>query len=138
MGLCKYRRMGGEATERNKSIRVIGALEKVMKGRNVSMEIHKSVRNSFILPPLLWRLNFAWLSQIHASQIRYIKGACNLSSWNRYFNVDVFYHFCMNVTAKRVVCGEVEWVRLELWDFLHSVSCFLLTLEISSIQKNAL
>ncbi len=35
-----------------KGRQVMGALERVMKGRNVSMEVKKGMRNSVILPTL--------------------------------------------------------------------------------------
>ena len=49
--LCKYGMMEGEVRERTvKGRQVIGSLERIMKGRNVSMEVKKGIRNSIILP----------------------------------------------------------------------------------------
>ncbi len=48
--LCKHGSMERELRERTvKDRQVIGALERVMKGRNVSMAAKKGIRNSVIL-----------------------------------------------------------------------------------------
>ncbi len=45
--------MEGEIRERTvKGRQVMGAVEKVMKGRNVSMAVKRGIRNSVILPTL--------------------------------------------------------------------------------------
>ncbi len=51
--LCKHGSMEGEIRERTvKGRQVMGALERVMKGRNVSMVVTWGIRNSVILPTL--------------------------------------------------------------------------------------
>ncbi len=51
--LCKDGSMEGEIRERTvKGRQVMGTLERVMKGRNVSMTVGKGIRNSVILPTL--------------------------------------------------------------------------------------
>ncbi len=51
--LCKHGSMEGEIKERTiKGRQVMGAMERVMKGRNVSIEIKRGIRNSIILPTL--------------------------------------------------------------------------------------
>ncbi len=51
--LCKHGSMEGEIRERTvKGRQVIGVLERVMKGRNVSMEVKWGIRNSVVLPTL--------------------------------------------------------------------------------------
>ncbi len=51
--LCKHGSMEGEIQERTvKGRQVMGALERVMKGRNVSMEVKRGIRNSVNLPTL--------------------------------------------------------------------------------------
>ncbi len=53
--LCKYGEMDGEIRERAvKGRSVIGYLARVMKGRNVSMEVERGLRNSILLPTLTW------------------------------------------------------------------------------------
>ncbi len=47
--LCKHGSMEGEIRERTvKGRQVMGALERVMKGTNVSMAVKKGIRNSVI------------------------------------------------------------------------------------------
>ncbi len=51
--LYKHGSMEGEIRERTvKSRQVMGALERVMKERSVSMVVKKGIRNSVILPTL--------------------------------------------------------------------------------------
>ncbi len=51
--LCKHGSMEGEIRERTvKGRQVMGALERVMKGRSVSIVVKKGIRNSVILPTL--------------------------------------------------------------------------------------
>ncbi len=50
INLCKHGSMEGEIRERTvKGRRVMGALERVMKERNVSMAVKSGIRNSVIL-----------------------------------------------------------------------------------------
>ncbi len=49
--LCKHGRMEGEIRERVMKFRsVVGSLTGVMKGRNVSMDVKRGLRNSILLP----------------------------------------------------------------------------------------
>ncbi len=51
--LWKHGSMEGEIRERTvKGRQVMGTLERVMKGRNVSMAVKRGIRNSVILPTL--------------------------------------------------------------------------------------
>ncbi len=51
--LCKHGSMEGEIKERTvKGRQVVGVLERVMKGRNVSMAVKRGIRNGVILPTL--------------------------------------------------------------------------------------
>ncbi len=73
--LCKHGSMEGKIRERRvKGRQVMGALERVMKGRNVSMAVKKGIRNSVILPTLsyaseTWTWNAAQQSRIRAVEI---------------------------------------------------------------------
>ncbi len=50
---CKHRGMEGEIRERvMKGKSVVGSLAGVMKGRNVSMDVKRGLRNSILLPAL--------------------------------------------------------------------------------------
>ncbi len=51
--LCKHGGMEGEKRERvMKGRSVVGSLTGIMKGRNVSMGVKRSLRNSILLPTL--------------------------------------------------------------------------------------
>ncbi len=70
--LYKHRSMEGEIRERTvKGRQVMGALERVMKGRSVSMVVKKGIGDSVILSTLsyaskTWTWNAAQQSQIRA------------------------------------------------------------------------
>ncbi len=70
--LCKHGSMEGEIRERAvKGRQVMGTLERVMRGRHVSMAAKKGIRNSVILPTLsyaskTWTWNAAQQSRIRA------------------------------------------------------------------------
>ncbi len=77
--VCKHGSMEGEMRERTVQGRqVIGALERVIKGRHVSMEVKMSIRNSIILPILsytleTWTWNVAQQSRIRAVEMSYMR-----------------------------------------------------------------
>ncbi len=83
--LCKHGRM--ERVIRGRTVKgrqVMGVLERVMKGRNVIMELKKGIRNSVILPTLsytseTWTWNDEQQSRIRAVEMRYMQGACRVS-----------------------------------------------------------
>ncbi len=53
--LCKHGGMEGEIGERMMKVRsVVGSLTGVMKGRNVSMDVKRGLRNSILLPTLTY------------------------------------------------------------------------------------
>ncbi len=62
--LCKHGLMEGEIREQvMKGWSVVGSLAGVMKGRNVSMDVKRGLRNSILLPTLnTWvrELNMEW------------------------------------------------------------------------------
>ncbi len=62
--LCKHGGMEGEIRERlMKGRRVVGLLTGVMKGRNVSMDVKRGLRNSILLPTLTYGSeNWTWSS----------------------------------------------------------------------------
>ncbi len=115
-GLCKHGSMEGEVRERAvKGRQVVGALERVMKRRFVSMEVKRGIRNSVILPTLscaseTWTWNAAQL-RIRAVEMSYMRGACGASRWDGESNESVYEPFGMGVTEKGVDCGVVERVK---------------------------
>ena len=53
--LCKHSEMEGEIRERVlKGCSVIGSLARIMRGRNVPMEVKQGLRNSIFLPTLTY------------------------------------------------------------------------------------
>ncbi len=94
-----------------KGRQVVDALERVTKGRSVSMEVKKGIRNSIILPTLpyaseTWTWNAAQQLKIYAVEMSYIRGACGVSGWDGESNESVYEQFGRGVIAIGVVwCG---------------------------------
>ncbi len=99
-----------------KGRQVMGALERVMKGRNVSMAVKKGLRNIVILLTLsyaskTWTWNAAQQSRIRAVEMSYLWDASGVSRWDRESNEDTYGRFGMSAAAAGVECGVVEWVK---------------------------
>ncbi|MCP5003018.1 MAG: hypothetical protein GY941_03575 [Planctomycetes bacterium] len=115
--LCKHGSMEGETRERAvKGRQVIGSLGRIMKGRNVSMEVKRGLRNSIVLPTLTyasetWTWNSAQQSRIGAVEMSYLRGACGLSRWDEVSNESVYERCGMGTRAIGIECGVVEWVK---------------------------
>ncbi len=82
----------------------MGALERIMNGRNVSMAVKKAIRNSVILPTLsyaseTWTWNAAQQSQIRVVEISYLWGASGVSRWDRESNEDTYESFGVSEAA---------------------------------------
>ncbi len=65
----------------------MGSLAGVMKGRNVSIEVKRGLRNSILLPTLTygfknWTWNGAQQSRVRAVEMSYLRGACEVSTWD--------------------------------------------------------
>ncbi len=109
--------MEGEIRERTlKGRQVMGALERVMKGRSVSRVVKKGIRNNVILPTLsyaseTWTWNAAQQSRIREVEMSYMRGACGVSRWDRESNEDTYGKFGMSESAVGMDCGVVEWVK---------------------------
>ncbi len=86
--LCKHGEMEGEIRARMvKGRSVVGLLSGVMKGRNVSMDVKRSLRNSIVLPTLTygsenWTWNGAQQLRVGAVERSYLRGACGVSRWD--------------------------------------------------------
>ncbi len=80
--------MEGEIREQvMKGRSVVGSLAGVMKGRTVSMDVKRGLRNSIRLPTLTygsenWTWNGAQQSRVHAVEMSYLRGACGVSRWD--------------------------------------------------------
>ncbi len=83
----KHGEMEGEVRERAvKGRRAIGSLARVMKGRSVSMEVKRGLRNSILLPILTygserWAWNKAQQSRVCAVEMSYLRRACGVTWW---------------------------------------------------------
>ncbi len=80
---------------------MMGALERVTKGRSVNMAVKKGIRDSVILPTLsyaskTWTWNTAQQSRMKAVEMSYMQGACNVSRWDRESNEDMYGRFGMS------------------------------------------
>ncbi len=77
--LCKHGSMEREIEERTEKGRQgMGALQRVTKGRNVSMGVKRGIRNSIILPTLsytskTWTWNAAQQSRIRVVEMSYMR-----------------------------------------------------------------
>ncbi len=86
-----------------------------MKGRNVSMEVKRGIRNSVTLLTLsyaseTWMWNAAQQSRIQAVEMNYMLGACGVSRWDGKSNEDTYGRFGMS-EAVGMDCRVVEWVK---------------------------
>ncbi len=93
---------------------VVGSLAGVMKGRNVSMDAKRGLRNSILLPTLTCGSeNFTWngaqQSRVHAVEMSYLRGACGVSRWDGLINESVYERCVMRGRGIGVACGVVEW-----------------------------
>ena len=115
--LCKHGEMDGEIRARAvKGRSAIGALDRIMKGRNVSMEVKRGLRNSILLPTLTygsetWTWNSAQQSRLRAVEMSYLRGACGVTRWDGLSNESVYERCGMSHCANGVQCGAVEWVK---------------------------
>ena len=82
----------GEIRERAVSGRcVIGLLARIMRGKNISMDIKRRLRNSIFLPTLLYGLEaWAWnrthQSRVRAVEMNYLKGTWGVTKCNCYWS----------------------------------------------------
>ena len=74
--------------------RVVGSLKAVMRNREVSMEVKKSLCDSIVVPTLTygsetWTLLEGNKSRVRAVEMSYLRGACGVSWRNRMTNEEV-------------------------------------------------
>ena len=115
--LSKDGGMEGEIRERTlQGRRAIGELGTVVKGRSMSTEVKKNLRNSIVLPTLtygseLWKWNAAEQAKIKAVEMQYLRGAMGRTRMDGVRNMEVYEYFGMNENAVGMDCGVVEWVK---------------------------
>ncbi len=88
---------------------VVGLLAGVMKGRNVSMEVKRSLRNSILLPTLTygsenWIWNGAQQSRVLAVEMSYLRGICGVNRWDGLSNESVYERCGMRGHGSGVGC----------------------------------
>ncbi len=85
----------------------IDSLGRVMKGRNVSMEVTRAFRYSILLPKLMYgsetrTWNRAHRSTMHTVEMSYMRGACGATRWVGESNENV-YKRCGGMGEKKYV-----------------------------------
>ncbi len=72
----------------------MGSLAGVMKGRTVSMDVKRDLRNSILLPIITygsenWTWSRAQQSRVRAVEMSYLRGACEVNKWGGVSNESV-------------------------------------------------
>ena len=115
--LCKHGSMEGEIKERAvRGRQVVGSLSRIMRGRNVSVDVKKGLRDSIVLPTLTygcetWTWNEMHQSRIRAVEMSYLRGACGRTWQDMESNENVYERFGMRSKGEGIKCGVVEWVK---------------------------
>ncbi len=95
---------------------VVGSLAGVMKGRNVSMDVKRGLRNSILLPTLTygsenWTWSRAQQSRAHAVEMSYLRVACGVNRWDGVSNESVNEKCGRRGRGSGMGCSVVEWVK---------------------------
>ncbi len=95
---------------------VVDSLAGVMKGRTVSMDVKRGLRNSILLPTLTyglenWTWNGAQQSRVRAAEMSYWRGAFGVSIWDGLSNESVYERCGMRGRGSGTGCGVLEWVK---------------------------
>ncbi len=83
--MCKPGGTEGESRERAlQGRKVVGSLGRIMKGRSVSMELKRDLKNTVITPTLTyasetWAWNESQRSRVQAVEMIYLRSACGVS-----------------------------------------------------------
>ncbi|KAK3889856.1 hypothetical protein Pcinc_006182 [Petrolisthes cinctipes] len=115
--MCKHGSMEREIRERAmRGRQVIGSLGRIMKGRSVSMEVKRGLRNSIILPTLTYASETRTWSRAHqyrigAVEMSYLRGACRHTRGDGESNESVYERCGMSEKAIGIECGVVERVK---------------------------
>ncbi len=103
--MCKHGGMEGGIRERAlQGRRVVGSLGRIMNGRSVSMEVKRDLRNTIIVPTLIyasetWAWNESQRSKVQAVEISYLRSAYGLNRMDGMSNESV-YDFFLNVSQR--------------------------------------
>ncbi len=116
--MCKHGGTEGETRERAlQGRKVVGSLGRIMKGRSVSMEVKRDLRNTVIVPTLTyasetWACNESQRSRVQAVEMSYLRSACGVSRMDGVRNESVYERFGMSHVDVGKKCGVVEEVNL--------------------------
>ncbi len=99
----------------------------IIKGRSVSMEVKRDLRNTVIVPTLTyaketWAWNESQRSRVQAVEMSYLRSACGVSRLDGVSNESVYKHFEMCLVGVGKKCGVVEEVkrqRLQWFDHME-------------------
>ncbi len=115
--MCKPGGTVGETRERALQKRkVVGSLGRIMKGRSVSMEVKRDLRNTVIVPIVTyasetWAWNESQRSTVQAVEMSYLRSDCGVSRMDGMSNESVYEHFRMCHVGEGKMCGVVEKVK---------------------------
>ena len=113
----KHGTMEAETRERAlQGRKVVGAVGSVMRGRSVSVDVKRGIRDCVLLPALTyggetWNWKAADESRIRAVEMSYLRGACRGYGPDRMSNEEVYERFEMGEKSAGVGCGVVETVK---------------------------
>ncbi len=87
-----------------------------MKGRSVSMEVKRDLRNTVIVPTLTyasetWAWNESQRCRVQAVEMSYLRGACGVSRMDGVSNESVYDRFGKSHVGVGKKCGVVEEVK---------------------------
>ncbi len=102
---------------------VIGSLGRVMKGRNVSVEVKRGLRNGVFLPTSTygsetWMWNRAQQLRVCAVEMSYLRGACGVTRWDGESNESMYERCGMGSRANGVNCRVVERVKKKYFEMV--------------------
>ena len=94
-----------------KDTRVKRSLTRVIRGRNVSLEVERSLRNSILLPTLTDHIigrGLGCSSQECVVEMSYQREACGMTRWEDESNKSMYEKCEMGACANRVQCGLIK------------------------------
>ncbi len=112
--MCKHGGTEGETRERAlQGRKVVGSLGRIMKGRSVSMEVKRDLRDTVIVPTLTyasetWAWNESQRSRVQAVEMSYLRRACGVSRMDGMRNESVYERFGMCHVSEGKKCGMNE------------------------------
>ncbi len=134
--MCKHGDTEGETRERALQGRKgVGSLGHIMKGRSVSMEVKRDLRNTVIVPTLkytskTWVWNESQRSRVQAVETSYLRSACGVSRMDGMSSENVYESFGMCYVGKGKKCGALV--------AMVAFSCYQILVYRSKFQQSTL